>query len=171
MNRYTLIFPLILSPFFKQSLAAVLPAGTEIKVRMEEPISSKIRQTGYRFRATVGSELSINNKKILKQGTKATGKVTQLTKATKYKAAIIELTLTHLTINNKRINVKSYPIAGKGDNLYRSEIGTTNLDRDEITASTGNIISNDIPVLTIGSYIELSTGTTLYFILTSDVIY
>ena len=163
-----ILLVLLMPPFFKQSLAATLPAGTEIKVRMDEPINSQIRKTGYQFRARVDNEFRVKNKVIIKQGAKATGKVTQLTRANKKNPAVIELVLTHLTIKNKRVKVKSYPVGGKGDNVYRTELGTTDLGRDEIMSSTGNIIDNTIPVLTKGNYIELSTGSVVYFILHDD---
>lgn len=166
-----ILFLVLYNPFYSQSLAAVLPAGTEIKVRMGEPIDSQLRRKGYQFRATVDNVMRIENKVIIKQGAKATGKVTQLTRANKKNPAVIELVLTHLTIKNKRVKVKSYPVGGKGDNVYRTELGTTDLGRDEIMSSTGNIIDNTIPVLTKGNYIELSTGSVVYFILAKDVIY
>ncbi|TEW55662.1 hypothetical protein E2R68_04590 [Psychromonas sp. RZ22] len=170
MFKNTLLF-ITLLVISHTSFAAVLPAGTEIKIRMQEPVNSQLRSVGYYFKALVENAVNIDNKEIIKQGAKASGKVTMLKTANRTEAAEIELMLTNLTIDNRAISVKSYPVAGRGELVYRTKVGTPNLEDEPITASTGEQISNTIPVLTRGNFIELTTGTVVYFILKDDVIY
>ncbi|MDA7746753.1 hypothetical protein N8878_05410 [Psychromonas sp.] len=92
--------------------SAILPAGTEIKVRVEEKVNTQIRPVGYRVRAIVATAIEVDNKTVVKQDAKAQLTITKIQVATRERSAGIELTLTNLTIGNRAINVSSYPVGG-----------------------------------------------------------
>lgn len=168
LKLFSLVILLLLS--FSSS-AAVLPAGTEIKVRTEEPVNTQLRRLGYQFRARVDGDVIVNNQVVVKDGAKALAKVSKVKNATRNTEAEVEVTLTTLYINRNKHQVPSYPVGGKGELKYPRELGSKNLDQDEMTSSSGQTISNTIPVSNKDNYVQINQNTVIYFITAQDVDY
>lgn len=151
--------------------ATVIPAGTEIKMRVAEPVKSQIRRVGHPFKLTLEGDLLVDGQLIIKDGGKGIAKITKLKTATRNSEAEIEVTLSQLTIARKRVKVTSYPVAGKGELPYTTELGSKNLDRDEIISSLGTPIANTIPVVSNGNFVEINKDTIIYFVTTQEVRY
>nr|QXF14429.1 hypothetical protein BCCFPMHH_00035 [uncultured bacterium] len=168
---FKLMSTLSLLLFISIGQAATIPAGTEIKVRVAETVNSQMKRVGSQFKLLTEGDFQINNKIVIKNGSKAFAKVSKIKPATKSSEAEIEVTLTQLYINRKATSVSTFPQGGKGTLNYTTELGTKNLDRDEITSSTGEPISNTIPVSNSGNYVEINKGTIIYFITSKDITY
>ena len=139
--------------------ATIIKAGTEIKVRLAEPINSKIRAVGYAFRAQVDQDIYVDNKLVIKRESKLRGIVTA-NKASERKVspASISLTLKKISIKGRSYPISTYPISGQAKDNYRQHVG------DDINTDFG-----EVPVLTTGRYLQVSEGTIMYFILSQDL--
>lgn len=157
--------------FVMPSLANTLAAGTEIKTRLEEPVNTQLRKLGFQFRIRVEGDLLINNKVAIKDGTKGLARITKIKSASKTAPAEVEVMLDSLTINRKKQAAPSYPVGGKGELRYTEELGSKNLDQDEMKSSTGQNISNSIPVINKGSYLQINKDTIIYFITAETINY
>lgn len=162
MKRLSLLILLISSFFISINTAysaTIVKAGTEIKVRLAEPINSKIRAVGYSFRADVDQDIKVNNKLLIKRESKLRGVVTE-NKASERNVspASISLTLTKITVKGRSYAISTYPIFGRAKDNYRKSVGS------DIDIDFGKV-----PVLTRGRYLEVSEGTVMYFILSQDL--
>ena len=84
----------------------VIPAGTVIAVRLQQPLSSKTSQEGEHFEASVAAPVMIGGKTVVPTGSTAYGRVTQAHAAGKFKGgATLAVELTDL-----RVNGLDYPI-------------------------------------------------------------
>jgi hypothetical protein len=99
--------------------ALVVPAGTELTVRLGQSVGSKISQPGQSFSATLARAVEVSGQTAIPQGTTASGMVVDA-KALGHLAgaARLQLTLTSLSINGVDEPIKTSSlvraIKGKG---------------------------------------------------------
>lgn len=173
MRRYCftlllLLLPLISAPSF--SAENSIAAGTTIKVRMAESIDSRVRKAGYRFKVTVDSDISNTGRVVIKSGSQAQAIVNQIGRSGKgQKAPEIIVTLTMLRINNRQINIETFPIAGKGTTKERKAVGVIDENENIVVGKQGEAISASIPLQTKGYDLILTEATILYFILKEPI--
>jgi hypothetical protein len=97
----------------------LVPAGTELTVRLGQTLGSKISQTGQSFSATLARAVAVNGQTAIPQGTTASGTVVDA-KALGHIAggARLQLRLTSLSINGVNEPIKTVSlvraIKGKG---------------------------------------------------------
>jgi hypothetical protein len=97
----------------------VVPAGTELTVRLGQTVGSKISQPGQSFSATLARAVAVNGQAAIPQGTTASGTVVDA-KALGHIAggARLQLRLTSLSINGVNQPIKTVSlvraIKGKG---------------------------------------------------------
>ena len=77
---------------------AVLPAGSLVTVRLDDPLSSKTNRTGQNFRARLDSDLMSGDKLLAPEGSVVTGRLTKVVKSGKVKGRA-EMSLTLTSIN------------------------------------------------------------------------
>jgi hypothetical protein len=108
----------------------VIPAGTVLSVRLDQPISSKTNQTGDPFHASVSSPIVIQGKTIVPTGARASGTVTDAKDAGRFKgAATLTLALNTVVIGGKQYKVQTAPATktskGKGSRTAKMVGGGT----------------------------------------------
>lgn len=90
-----------------QPVAVDLPAGSNIRVRLDQDLGSKISQPGDNFNATVASDVLVNGEVIVPRGARADGAVIDARPLGKFKGGAL------LSIRLERVVTKwgSYPVA------------------------------------------------------------
>jgi hypothetical protein len=84
-----------------------IPAGTRIRVRLDEPVGSKISVAGQAFKATVAEDVTVNGQTVILQGADAVGTVIAARPLGHVKGgALLELRLERVTTPSG-----SYPVA------------------------------------------------------------
>ncbi|MCC7156835.1 MAG: hypothetical protein IT161_19815 [Bryobacterales bacterium] len=97
---------------------ALIPAGTLITVRLNEPLSSAHNQAGYTFRVILEQPLISQNLVIAERGTVQLGKIVDLTKGGRGPKAqsSLSLELTELTTaDGQKVAVHTETFVHKGD--------------------------------------------------------
>lgn len=101
--------------------ATVLPAGTEIPLKMSQLVTTKGRgwKEGDQFNLTVAAPVRLGDYIVIPQGTKAVGRITWLTSRGAFgKSGKMDIELEHLELNGRRINIDgTYRQEGKGATL------------------------------------------------------
>jgi hypothetical protein len=97
----------------------VIPAGTAVAVRLDQPVSSKTSQVGDRFEASLEKPIVVNGKTVVPTGAVASGKVTNAQSAGRFKgAAALSLVLDALTVQGTKYQIQTSPLSetskGKG---------------------------------------------------------
>ena len=93
----------------------VLPAGTEIPLKMSQLVTTKGRgwEEGDQFNLTVASDVMLGDYVVIPQGTKAIGRITWLTSRGAFgKSGKMDVELEYLELGGRRINL---------DGTYRQE--------------------------------------------------
>lgn len=79
----------------------VIPANTRIKVRLDEPLGSKISVPGQAFRATVADDVLVNGLDLIPRGSQAEGTVIDAKPLGHFKGgALLELRLERVRTNS-----------------------------------------------------------------------
>ena len=97
----------------------VIPAGTLITVRLQQPLSSKSNKPGDRFDATLSQPISVNGQTVLPNGTLAGGTVTDAKDSGRFKgAAALSLSLDSIVIQGTHYKIQTAELTqtakGKG---------------------------------------------------------
>jgi hypothetical protein len=95
----------------------VLPAGTEIAVTVDQPVSSKDSNSGDHFDASLAEPVVAGDKVVIPKGAKATGTVTDAKSAGRFKGnAAITVTLSSLRVSGEEYELRTTEVteAGKG---------------------------------------------------------
>lgn len=97
----------------------VIPAGTHVRVRLDQDLGSKISQPGEAFGATVATDVVVNGQTVIPRGTHAEGTVMDAKPLGRFKGgAVLELRLERIRVNGGSYRVASSTIeqtqSGKG---------------------------------------------------------
>ena len=94
-----------------------LPAGTELRVRLDQDLGSKISQTGDNFPATVADDVMVNGQVVIPRGARADGTVIDAKPLGKFKGG------AYLSVRLERVhtNWDSYPVSTSS--IERAEKG------------------------------------------------
>lgn len=97
----------------------VVPAGTTLTIRTNQPLGSKTSQTGAVFNGAILTPITIDGQVVIPSGSEVTGIVKEAKKAGKIKgAAVLRLGLESVTVNGHTYNLQADEIAqtstGKG---------------------------------------------------------
>lgn len=85
----------------------VIPAGTHLRIRLDQDLGSKISQPGETFEATVADEVVVNGQTVIPRGARAEGIVVDAKPLGRFKGgAVLELRLERV-----RTQWGSYPVA------------------------------------------------------------
>lgn len=94
--------------------AIVLPAGTEIDVRLITGLNSKENQDGDPFDGTAEEDIMVKGKVAIPKDAKITGKVTKAIKSGRFKGrAELWVTLTGVTVKGKRYTLVADTVGQK----------------------------------------------------------
>lgn len=94
-----------------------LPAGTRLRVRLDEDLGSKISQAGDSFTATVADDVMVNGQTVIARGARADGTVVDAKPLGRFKGG------AYLSVRLDRVHTKwgSYPI--ESSSIARAEKG------------------------------------------------
>jgi hypothetical protein len=95
-----------------------IPAGTQLTVRLSEPLDSERNQVGDTFRGTLGSPIVIDDQTVVPIGTDVTGRVAAVQSAGRFAGkSLLTLELTSLSMNGRTYNVQTnqWSRQGKGE--------------------------------------------------------
>ncbi len=95
-----------------------VPAGTRILIRTVDPIDSSKQKTGYRFKASLETNLQVENTIVAPRGTVVYGRLAQASSAGRMSGSSqLTLELTDIVINDASYSLmtSTYEIKGKGE--------------------------------------------------------
>lgn len=95
-----------------------VPAGTRILIRTIDPIDSSKQKTGYRFKASLETNLQLENTVVAQRGTIVYGRLAQASSAGRMSGSSqLTLELTDIVINGAPypLMTSTYEIKGKGE--------------------------------------------------------
>jgi outer membrane lipoprotein SlyB len=109
-----------------------VPAGTRILIRTVDPIDSSKQKTGYRFTATLETNLQADNVVVAPRGSTVYGRLAQASSAGRMSGSSgLTLELTDILINGTAhpLLTSTYEIKGKGEggNTAKKVIGGAGL--------------------------------------------
>jgi len=91
-------------PPFTENQPLTVPAGTEIYVRLQQPLSSATAQAGQSFSAVLDQPLTVDNQTVAAPGVPVTGKVIAVRDSGHlHKAGYLRLSLVSITLNGKEL--------------------------------------------------------------------
>lgn len=91
-------------PPFTENQPVALPAGTEIYVRLQQPLSSATAQAGQTFSAVLDQPLVVDNHTVAAPGVAVTGKVIAVRDSGHlHNAGYLRLSLVSMTLNGKEL--------------------------------------------------------------------
>ena len=95
-----------------------VPAGTRILIRTIDPIDSSKQKTGFRFKASLETNLQLENTVVAERGTTVYGRLAQASSAGRMSGSSeLSLELTDIVINGTSYSLmtSTYEIKGKGE--------------------------------------------------------
>src|SRR5207253_1093993 len=96
--------------------AAEIPAGTQLKVRVGQTISSEKARSGDNWDGTLAEDLSIDGNVIAKRGDPVQGKVVNAKSSGRLKdPGVLDLQVTSITIDGKPTPVITTTVNDKGE--------------------------------------------------------
>lgn len=103
---------------------AVIPKGTKLSVRIDEPLSTRRNRAGDRFRATLASPLVVEGKTVVPAGAAFTGNVTGSDESGRLKGrAVLSLTLAAFTVDGKEFAVSTNEVVRQSDSHKKRNVG------------------------------------------------
>ena len=87
--------------------AIELPAGTSLRVRLDQDLGSKISQSGDSFSATVSDDVVVNGQTVIARGSRADGTVTDAKALGKFKGGAV----LAIRLDRVHTNWGSYPVS------------------------------------------------------------
>lgn len=116
----------------QSSRKVTVPAGTRILIRTVDTIDSSKQKTGYRFTATLETNLQVDDRVVAPRGTTVYGKLTNAASAGKMSGSSeLTLELTDIVINGTAypLLTDSYDLKGKGEgkNTAKKVVGGAGL--------------------------------------------
>ncbi len=108
----------------------VVPVGTVLTVRTNEPLSTKTVQVGTSFTGSIATPISIDGKMVIPSGAAVTGTVRDAKKAGKFKGgALLVLTVDSVTVKGHTYNIQTelfnQETKGKGKRTAGVVVGGT----------------------------------------------
>ncbi len=95
-----------------------IPPGTQLTVRLNEPLDSERNQVGDTFRGTLGAPIVIDDETVIPVGADVTGRVAAVQSAGRFAgSSLLTLDLTSLSVNGKTYNLQTnqWSRQGKGE--------------------------------------------------------
>jgi hypothetical protein len=95
-----------------------IPAGTQITVRLNDPLDSERNQVGDSFHGTLGAPIVIDDETVIPLGADVVGRVVDVKSAGRFAGnSVLTLELTSLSMNGKTYNIQTnqWSRQGKGE--------------------------------------------------------
>jgi len=95
-----------------------IPAGTQLTVRLNDPLDSERNQVGDTFHGSLSAPIVIDGETVIPSGADVVGRVADVKSAGRFAGnSVLTLELTSLSVNGKTYNVQTnqWSRAGKGE--------------------------------------------------------
>lgn len=95
-----------------------IPAGTQLSVRLNDPLDSERNQVGDTFHGALSVPITINGETVIPSGADVVGRVANVRSAGRFAGnSVLTLELTSLSVNGKTYNIETnqWSRAGKGE--------------------------------------------------------
>ncbi len=95
-----------------------VPAGTQLSIRLNDPVSSETNRIGDTFHASLSSPIVIDGETVIPSGADVLGRVANVQSAGRFAGqSLLTLELTSLSVNGKTYNVQTnqWSREGKGE--------------------------------------------------------
>ncbi len=95
-----------------------IPAGTQLTVRLNEPLDSEKNQVGDQFHGSLGAPIVVDDQTVIPMGADVTGRVAAVQSAGRFAgSSLLTLDLTSMAVNGKTYNIQSnqWSRQGKGE--------------------------------------------------------
>jgi hypothetical protein len=95
-----------------------IPAGTQLSIRLNDPLSSETNKTGDTFHASLSSPIVLDGETIIPSGADVVGRVANVQSAGRFAGqSLLTLELTSLSVNGRTYNVQTnqWTRQGKGE--------------------------------------------------------
>ena len=95
-----------------------IPAGTQLTVRLNDPLDSERNQVGDSFHATLGAPIVIDDETVIPSGADVVGHVVDVKSAGRFAGnSVLTLELTSFSVNGRTYNVQTnqWTRQGKGE--------------------------------------------------------
>ena len=110
-------------PLFAEQ-APEIPAGTTVKVRMVDHLSSEDTQIGDTFAATLEEPIAVNGKELYPKGADVSGRVVDVHKSGRLsEPGELDLVLTTISTGHSAVSVAVQPLVIKGESHAKSNAG------------------------------------------------
>ena len=96
----------------------LIPAGTQLTVRLNDPLDSERNQVGDSFHGSLGAPISIDGETVIPAGADVVGRVADVKSAGRFAGnSVLTLELTSLAVNGRTYNIQTnqWSRAGKGE--------------------------------------------------------
>ncbi len=101
-----------------------IPRGTEIYVRLQEPVSSATAAEGQSFSAVLDEALSAGDDVLVPQGSPVSGRVVAARQSGhRHEAGYLRLTLSTVTVGGKAVPIQTSSIFVKGGSYRNHKLG------------------------------------------------
>jgi len=160
-----------------------IPAGTQVTVRLNEPLDSERNQVGDQFHGSLGSPIVIDDQTVIPIGADVTGRVAAVQSAGRFAGnSVLTLELTSLAVNGRTYNLQTNQWSrqgkGEGKNTAVKAGGGAALGAiigglasggrgAAIGAAAGGAAGTGVAAAKKGEQIKLGPESTLNFQLTS----
>lgn len=95
-----------------------IPAGTQLSVRLNDPVSSETNRVGDTFHASLSSPIVVDGETVIPSGADVVGRVANVQSAGRFAGqSLLTLELTSLSVNGRTYNVQTnqWSRQGKGE--------------------------------------------------------
>ncbi len=95
-----------------------IPAGTQLTVRLNDPLDSEKNQVGDSFHGSLGAPIVLDDQTVIPVGADVTGRVAAVQSAGRFAgSSLLTLELTSVSVNSKTYNVQTnqWSRQGKGE--------------------------------------------------------
>jgi hypothetical protein len=104
--------------------AVVIPKGTTLRVRIDEPLSTRRNRAGDRFRATLSSPVVLEGKTVVPAGAVCTGAVTESEDSGRLKGrAVLSVRLATVAVDGKEFAVSTNEVVRQSESHKKRNIG------------------------------------------------
>ena len=96
----------------------VVPAGTQLSVRLNEPLDSEKNQVGDTFHGSLSAPIVVDGETVIPSGADVVGRVANVQSAGRFAGnSVLTLELTSLSVNGRTYNVQTnqWTRSGKGE--------------------------------------------------------
>jgi hypothetical protein len=108
---------------FAEGKAPVVPANTDIYVRLQQPISSATTQAGQSFTAVLDEPLEVDGQTLAPAGATVTGAVVAARESGHVNSAgYVRITLSSITLNNKIVPLQTNSVFVSGGSYKKRNL-------------------------------------------------